>query len=119
MRNSDLVAEIVLDSIGKHEVSVGKTLHKSGCAETVGTVIREVALTDGKETLYRSLELIVNPDTTHCVVDSGEDHRIVIVHTVCLAGEFTGIYVGDLLVHVEEVAVTLTHNVDAKTVDSL
>ena len=53
-------------------------------------------------------------------MDGGENHhRIVVVHSVLFASEFTGVYVGDFLIHVEEVAVALTHHVDSETVDSL
>ena len=120
MRNSDLVAEIVLDGIGKHEVTVGKTLHEGGSTETVGTVIGEVTLADGEEALDRSLELVVYPDTAHSVVDGGEDHhRVVILLTVNLVGELAGVNVGDLLIHVEEVAVTLANHIETETVDCL
>ena len=53
-------------------------------------------------------------------MDSGEDHhRIVVLHTVNLAGHFTRINVCNLLVHVEEVAVTLEDNVNTEAVDRL
>ena len=51
MRNCNLVAEVVLDSVGEHEVTVGKTLHEGRCAETVGAVVGEVALANREETL--------------------------------------------------------------------
>ena len=51
VRNCDLVAEIVLDSVGKHEIAVGETLHKGGSAKTVCAVVGEVALADCEKTL--------------------------------------------------------------------
>ena len=72
-------------------------------------MVREVALTDSKETLDRGLELVVYPNTTHGVVDSGED----------LHGLVVGRYVSDLLVHIEEVAVAGSDGVAAKVADSL
>ena len=81
-------------------------------------MVGEVALADGEETLYRCLELVVNPDAAHSVVDGREDHhRVVVVHAVLLVGEFARVDVGDFLIHVEEVAVTLAHYVEAEAVD--
>ena len=115
-----LVGQIVLDGVGKHKVTVSQALHERGSTQTVGTVVREVALADGKQAGDSGLQLVVYPDTTHRIVDSGEDHhRIVVLHAVDLLGQLTGIHVGNLLVHVEEVAVTLQNLVDAQTVDRL
>ena len=58
-------------------------------------MVREVTLTDGKETIDSGHEFVVHPDTTHGVVDSGEDlHR-----------SFVRRLVGDFFVHVEEVTI--------------
>ena len=118
VRPDSLVSEVVLDGVRQYEVAVCQALHKCRCTKTVSTVVREVTLTDSEQTSDRCLELVVYPDTTHCVVDSRIDHhRVVILHAVNLVGELARINVCNLLVHVEEVAVTLTDNVDAETVD--
>ena len=81
-------------------------------------MVREVTLTDSKQTCDRCLEFVVYPDTTHCVVDSRIDHhRVVVLHAVDLVGKLTRVNVSNLLVHVEEVAITLTDNVDTEAVD--
>ena len=46
--NGDLVAEVVLNGVGQHEVTVGKTLHEGGSTEAVCAVVGEVALADGE-----------------------------------------------------------------------
>ena len=107
--NLDLVAEVVLNSVGEHEVTVGQALHEGRGTEAVGTVVREVGLTDGKQAGDRGLQLVVNPDTTHGVVDGGEDHHRSLV----------GVLVGDLLVHVEEVTVAGTYYILAQTLDGV
>ena len=109
VRHLDLVAEIVLHGVRYHEVAVGETPHESRRTETVGTVVREVTLTQSEETLDRSLELIVNPDTAHGVVAGGEDHHRGLV----------GVVIRDHLIHVEEVAVTVAYNILAKTLDGI
>ena len=118
--HGDLVAQVVLDGVRQHEVSVGQTLHQCRCSQAVSAVVTEVALTNGEETLHRSLQLIIYPDATHSVVDSGINHHgVVVFHAVDLVGQLTGVDVGDFLIHVEEVAIALAHHVDAQAVDGL
>ena len=53
-------------------------------------------------------------------MDSGiNHHRLVVLHTVNLVGNITREYVCDLLIHLEEVTITLHDHVDAQTVDRL
>ena len=113
-----LVSQIVLDGVRQYEVTIGQTLHQSRSTQTVSTVVREVTLTNSKQTRNRGLQLVVNPDTTHCVVDSGIDHhRLVVLHAIDLVSNIAREYVGNLLVHLEEVAITLHDDIDAQTVD--
>ena len=107
LRGLDLVREVVADGVGQHEVTVGKTLHQGRCAEAVGAVVREVGLADGVETRDGGHQVVVDPDAAHRVVHGGENlHRLLV-----------GADVGDLLVHVEQVAVTLLDDVLAQTLD--
>ncbi|CAB4940601.1 unannotated protein [freshwater metagenome] len=101
--------EVVAHCVGSHEVAVGQTLHERRCAETVGTVIGEVGLTEGVEARHGGHEVVVNPQATHRVMAGGVDaHR-----------DLHGVLVGDALVHVEEVAVTLEDGVVTEPVDRL
>ncbi len=109
VRHLDLIAEIILHGVRYHEVTVGKTLHESRCAKTVGSMVREVTFADSEKTLNRCLELVVNPDTTHCIVACREDHHRGVV----------GIVIRNHLVHIEKVAVTVTYHILAKTLDSI
>ncbi len=53
-------------------------------------------------------------------MDSREDHHwVVIFHSVDFVSQFAWVNVGDFLVHIEEVAVALAHDVDAETLDRL
>ena len=45
-------------------------------------------------------------------------HRIIVFHAVDFVGQLTGVHVGDFFVHVEKIAVTLEHYVDAQTLDT-
>ena len=108
-RYADLVAEVVLNGIRKYKVTISQTLHQSRSAETVSSVVGEVSLTDTEQTLNGSLQFIVNPDTTHCVVDSREDHHRVLIRVL----------VNDFLVHLEQVTIFLCNYILAETLDSV
>ncbi len=107
LRSLDLVREVVADGVGQYEVAVGKTLHQGRSAQTVGAVVGEVGFADGVETRNGGHEVVVDPDAAHRVVHGGEDlHRLLI-----------GADVGNLLVHVEKVAVALLDDLLAQTLD--
>ena len=108
-RNLDLIGQIVLDSVWQYEISVGQTLHQRGCTQTVGTVIGEVGFADSEQTRNRSHQFIIYPNTTHCVVDSGEYHH----------RSFIWILVGDFFVHIEEVTITGTNHILTQTIDGI
>ena len=48
-----------------------------------------------------------------------DHHRVVILHAVYLVCQLSWINVGNLLIHVEEVAIALTNHVDAEALDTL
>ena len=111
--NCNLVGQIVLNSVRQYKVTVSQTLHQCGSTEAVCTVVREVTFTDSEQTLDRSHQFVVNPDTTHCIVDSRIDHhRIIIFHTGNFFCQFTWINVSDFLVHIEEVTIALKNDID-------
>ena len=83
-------------------------------------MVGEVALADGKQSRDGGLQLVVHPDTTHGVMDGGEDHHgMIVIHTVTGESLLTGIDIGNLLIHVEEVAIALTNLIDTQTLDGL
>ncbi len=79
-------------------------------------MVGEVTFADGEKTRNGGLQLVVNPYTTHCVVDGWEYHHwLIVLYAVLLASQLAWVDVGYLLIHVEEVAVTLAYLVDAET----
>ena len=117
--NSDLVRQVVLDSVRQNEVTVGETLHEGRCAEAVSTVVGEVAFAYCEQAFHSSLKFVVNPDAAHCVVDGRIYHHGVVIFLVAnLASQFARVYIGDFLIHIEEVAVALAHNVEAQAFDT-
>ena len=83
-------------------------------------MVGEVAFANCEESRNGSLQFVVYPHTTHSVVDGRiNHHRLVVFHSVDFVSEVTRINVGDFFVHVEEVAVTLLHGVEAQAVDTL
>ena len=109
MTNGNLVSEVVLESIGKYEVAVGEALHEGRGTETVGTVVAEIALASGEEAGNGGLQLVVDPETAHGVVDGGVNHHRRLV----------GVLVGDFLVHLEEVAIFLFDDIFAEAADGV
>ena len=107
--HGDLVGKIVLNRVGQHEISVGQPLHEGRSTEAVGTVVGEVALTDGEKAIDGGHEFVVHPDSAHGIVDGGEN----------LHGGFVGALVGDLFVHVEEVTVAGSNFIAAEVADGL
>ncbi len=99
--------QIVSNRVGHDEVAVGKSLHQRAGAEAVCAVVREVSLTNHKQARDGALQVIVHPQAAHGVVDGRIDpHR-----------DLVRILVGDALVHLEQVVVTITDRVLAQTLD--
>src|SRR5574344_69490 len=101
--NSNLVAQIILDSIRNNEISVSQSLHQSRSTKAVSTMIGEVALAKRKQSLDGSLQFVINPDTTHRIVDGRINHHRI----------FIRIYVRNLFIHIEEVTITLLNSITA------
>ena len=72
-------------------------------------MVREVTFADSEQALNRCLQFVVNPDAAHGVVAGGEDHH----------GGLVRVVVGNHLVHVEEVAVAVAHDVLAEALDGV
>ena len=101
--------EIVGNGVRDDEVAVGEALHQGRSAETVGAVHREVGFAEDEEAGEVAHAVVIDPEAAHGVVGGGVDaHR----HLV-------GVLVGDLLVHLEEVAVTLADLVFAEALDRI
>ena len=83
-------------------------------------MIREVTFANSKKTRYRGLQLIVNPNTTHRIVDSRVNHHwLIVLHTIDFVSEIARINISDFLIHIEEVAITLLHSIKTQAVDTL
>ena len=72
-------------------------------------MIGEVRFTEDVESRDVAHEVVVYPEPAHCVVDGGEDSHWALV----------GVLISDLLVHVEEIAVTLLDGVPADALDGV
>ena len=89
--------EVVADGVGDDEVAVGQPLHQRAGAEAVRAVVGEVRFAEHVQARDVAHQVVVHPQPAHRVVDGRVDaHR----HLV-------RILVGDLLVHLEQVAVLL------------
>ena len=99
--------QVVADRVRDDEVAVGQPLHQRAGAQPVGAVIGEVRFAQHVQARQVAHQVVVDPEPAHRVVDGRVDpHR----HLV-------RILVGDLLVHVEEVAVLLLDRLGAEPLD--
>ena len=103
------MGQVVADGVREDEVTVGQALHEGGSAETVAAVVGEVRFADGVQARDGGLEVVVHPETAHGVVDGRIDH-----HRLLPRGRG-----GDLLVHLEEVAVALFHALVTQALDGV
>ena len=72
-------------------------------------MVREVSFTDSEQTRNRSHQFIVNPQTTHRVVQCRINHH----------RSFVWIVVGNFFVHVEQVTIFSFYNIFTQTVDGV
>ena len=101
--------QIVADRVGKDEVAVGQSLHQRARAEPVGAVIGEIGFADREQSGDRAHQVVIHPQSAHRVVDRRIDpHR-----------NFVGIFAGDALVHVEQIAVAFVDAVLAEPLDGI
>ena len=101
------LGEVVRDGVRRDEVAVGQPLHQRARSEAVRAVIGEVRFAQHEEPGNRALEVVVHPEAAHRVVDGGiNPHRNLV-----------GIFGGDPLVHLEQVAVARLDDLDAEPLD--
>ncbi len=101
--------QVVVEHRRQHEVAVREALHQRARAEPVGAVVGEVGLADREQARHGGLQVVVDPEPAHRVVDRRVDpHR----HPVRVLG-------GDPLVHLEQVAVLGLHRVPAQPSDGV
>ena len=72
-------------------------------------MVAEIGLAGGEKAGNGSLQFIVDPQAAHGVVHGGIDHHGILI----------GIHIDNLLVHLEEVAVFLLHDVASETFDGI
>ncbi len=105
----ELRSQVVGDGRRQHEVAVGQALHERAGSQAVRALIGEVGLTEHVEPGHVAHQVVVDPESTHRVVDRRVDaHR----HLV-------RVLVGDALVHLEEVPVALLDDVAPEALDRL
>ena len=94
-----LMGKIISDGIRQDEVTVCQTLHQGRCTQAVSAVVGEVGFSDGIQARNGGLKFVVHPETAHGIVDGRINH-----HRLLPGGSGS-----NLLIHIEEVAITLLH----------
>ena len=100
--------QIIADGIGQYEVTVGQSLHEGRCTEAVGTVVGEVGLADGVKAGNGGHQVVIHPDAAHGIVYGRINHHRLLVR----------VHVGNLFVHLEQVAVAGLDDILAEPFDS-
>ena len=101
--------KVVGDRVRRDEIAVGEPLHQRTCAEAVRAVIGEIRFAQHEKPRDRALEVVVHPESAHRVVDGRVDaHRNLV-----------GIFSGNPLVHLEQVAVSRFDDLDTQALDGL
>ena len=113
IRSTDLVElgsrKVTADGVRNDKVSIGKSLHQSGCAQAVRTVVREVRFAQDKAARNRTHQVVVHPEAAHRIMGSRIDaHRNLV-----------RIFVGDFFIHLEQVAVFGGNACDTHTLDGI
>jgi hypothetical protein len=104
-RNLNLIREIILNGIRKNEISISQALHQSRSAQTIGSVIGKVGFPNTEKTFYGSLQLVIYPNSTHCVMNGRINHH----------GSFVRIVVHNFLVHLEKISISFLDDIDPQT----
>ena len=86
---------MVTDGIGSDKVTICEPLHQGRGPQSVGAVIGEIRLSQDVQSGDGRLEMIVDPEPSHGVM-----HRRVDAHRHLIR-----IFVGDLVVHMKQVAI--------------
>src|ERR1039457_4670325 len=101
--------QIPADGVGDYKITIGQSLHESRSTQTAGTVYREVGFAQDKQARDIAHQVIVNPEPAHGIVRCWIDtHRPLV-----------SVLVGDLFIHLEQVAITLADGVFAETLDRI
>ena len=108
-RAGSRLRQIVRYGIGDDEIPVGKSLHQRAGAEAVCAVVGEIGLAEHKESGDIALQIIVHPETAHGIMRRRVDaHRLSV-----------GIFVGNLFVHLEKVAVAFAYRLLSEALDGI
>src|SRR6185437_4548444 len=101
--------QIVADRVRNHEISVRQTLHERTRSESVGAVVREVRFAQRIKTGNGRHQIVVDPETAHGIMRRWVDtHRNLV-----------RVLVGDALVHLEQITVSLGDGLRTESLDGI
>ena len=97
--------DIITHRVGQNKIAVRKPLHQRAGAQAIGAVIGEVRFADGKQPRNGAHQKIIHPQAAHGVVYGGVNPH----------GNFVRIFIGDALVHLEQIAIALANYIHAES----
>ena len=106
---SHLASEIVRQRVGQNEITVSQALHKRAGSESVRAVIGKIGFADHKQTGQIAHQIVIDPKTAHCVMDSRVNSH----------GHFVCVFAGDLFVDFKQISVALANYVFAQALDRI
>ncbi len=102
-------SKIIPQRVWNHEVAIGQSLHQRAGTQPVRAVIGKIRFAQHEKPGNGGHQVVVHPQPAHGVVNRGVDaHR----HLV-------GVLIGDALVHLKQVAVTLANLCLAEPADGV
>ena len=104
-RRSDVISQ----GVRNDKIAISQALHQGTGAESVGTVIGEIRLTQNEQAGDCAHQIVIHPKTAHGVMNRRIDPHWHLV----------GILIGDALVHFEQVTVFIADGVLAETLNRI
>ena len=101
--------DVIAHRVRQDEIAVREPLHQRAGAQAIGAVIGKVRFADHEQAGDGAHQVIIHPQAAHGVVDRRIDaHRNLV-----------RIFVGDALVHLEQIAVALANHIHAQPLDGI
>src|SRR5574344_711919 len=108
LRFLNFMTKIISDSIRKHKIAISKSLHKCRSSQPISTMIADISFANSIQSRYSSLQIIINPQSTHSIVNSRVNHHRFLIR----------INSSNLFIHLEKVTVTSSYHILSKSLNS-
>ena len=101
---TDIICQIISDGVWQNKITICQALHQCRGTKSVGTMVRKVGLPYRKATWYCCHQVVINPNTSHGVVNSWVDHH----------RGFVRVLIDNFFIHLKQVAIFCFDDLFAK-----